>query len=69
MEPQVTIRCREADLALVESILPEAINNYSQVIKKPCNITIAKDNFLPADTWVNIFHCALCLIMLRFAVV
>lgn len=50
MEPQVTIRCREADLALVESILPEAINNYSQVIKKPCNITIAKDNFLPADT-------------------
>lgn len=50
MEAQVMVRCREVDLSLVESILPEAIDNYSKVIKKPCTITIAKDNFLPAET-------------------
>lgn len=50
MEPQVLVRCREVDLAVVESILPEAIDAYSKVINKPCNIVISKDNFLSADT-------------------
>nr|SVE86436.1 EOG090X0F8Y [Daphnia similis]SVE87063.1 EOG090X0F8Y [Daphnia similis] len=50
MEPVVTIRCRQADLELVESVLPEAIAKYSEAMHKPCQINIAKDNFLPADT-------------------
>nr|CAG4645173.1 EOG090X0F8Y [Leptodora kindtii] len=50
MEPQVLIRCREADLHLVESILPEAIAKYSEAMKKPCTVTIAKENCLPANT-------------------
>lgn len=49
MEPQVTIRCREADLDLVESVLPAAVEQYSAAMNKPCQITIAKDNFLSAD--------------------
>lgn len=51
MEPQVLIRCREADLHLVESILPEAIAKYSEAMKKPCTVTIAKENCLPANTY------------------
>nr|SVE77298.1 EOG090X0F8Y [Daphnia lumholtzi]SVE78544.1 EOG090X0F8Y [Daphnia lumholtzi] len=50
MEPVVTIRCRQADLELVESVLPEAIAKYSEAMHKPCQINVAKDNFLPADT-------------------
>lgn len=45
----MTIRCREADLNLVESVLPEAIAKYSEAMRKPCLVTVAKDNFLPAD--------------------
>lgn len=50
MEPTVTIRCRQIDLELVEAVLPEAISKYSEAMHKPCQIAIAKDNFLPADT-------------------
>lgn len=50
MEPNVTIRCREIDLELVESVLPEAIAKYTEAMHKPCHITIAKENCLPADT-------------------
>ena len=49
MEPQVLVRCREADLALVEHVLPEAIAEYTKALNKPCAITVAKDNFLPAN--------------------
>nr|SVE76070.1 EOG090X0F8Y [Daphnia hispanica] len=50
MEPVVTIRCREVDLELVESVLPEAIAKYSEAMHKPCQINIAKENFLPVNT-------------------
>lgn len=50
MEPTVTIRCREADLELVEAVLPEAMKLYAEAMHKPCQISIAKENFLPADT-------------------
>lgn len=60
MEPQVTVRCREADLALVEHVLPEAIAEYTKALNKPCTITVAKDNFLPANWWVeNLIHQSL----------
>nr|CAG4643550.1 EOG090X0F8Y [Ilyocryptus agilis] len=50
MEPQVTIRCRQADLDLVESILPDAVAKYREAMHKECQVSIAKENFLPADT-------------------
>nr|CAG4641264.1 EOG090X0F8Y [Eulimnadia texana] len=50
MEAQVTIRCRESDVPLVESVLPEAVSEYSKGINKPCNITINKSNYLPANS-------------------
>ena len=53
MEPQVLVRCREADLALVEHVLPEDIAEYTKALNKPCAITVAKDNFLPANWWVE----------------
>jgi len=50
MEMQVQIRCRQADIALVEEVLPEAVAVYSAETGKSCNIVIAKDNCLPANT-------------------
>ncbi len=49
MEPTVMIRCREADLDIVESVLPDAMAKYTEAMHKPCQISIAKDNFLSAD--------------------
>jgi len=49
MEPQVNIRCREADVVLVESILPEAVAKYTEAMHKPCVVTLSKDSFLPAN--------------------
>nr|SVE73869.1 EOG090X0F8Y [Daphnia atkinsoni] len=53
MEPVVTIRCRQVDLELVESVLPEAIAKYSEAMHKPCQINIAKENFLPVNTTIQ----------------
>ena len=41
------IRCREADVDMVESVLPEAMSLYSDAMKKPCQISVYKDRFLP----------------------
>merc|ERR1711928_273956 len=49
MEPTVSIRCRQADLEMVENVLPEAMSLYNDAMKKPCQITVLKDNFLPAN--------------------
>ena len=49
MEPTVTIRCRQIDLDLVESILPEAMSLYSDAMKKPCQVSVSKDSFLSPD--------------------
>lgn len=49
MEPTVNIRCREADLEIVESVLPEAMSVYSEAMKKPCQIAVYKEHFLPPN--------------------
>ena len=51
MEPTVSIRCRQADLEMVENVLPEAMSLYNDAMKKPCQITVLKDNFLPANAY------------------
>ncbi|KAK8814367.1 hypothetical protein WA158_008229 [Blastocystis sp. Blastoise] len=37
-ENDVTIRCRQVDLELVKSIVPEALNEYNTIIKNECKI-------------------------------
>ena len=54
MEPTVGIRCRQADLQMVESVLPEAMSLYNDAMKKPCQITVSKDNFLSPGAYVSL---------------
>eukprot|EP01135_Chromosphaera_perkinsii_P002955 Nk52_evm66s230 gene=Nk52_evmTU66s230 len=49
MEPRVILKCRKADVSLVESAAPEAVKAYTNATNKQCQITIQKDSFLPED--------------------
>jgi len=49
MEPAVTVRCREADLGLVQSAVPVAVDQYKAMSKLACEVTIDQTNFLPAS--------------------
>lgn len=50
MEPEVTLRIREADLAIVKSVLGRATHDYKNKIKKDVSLNIDKDLYLPAET-------------------
>merc|ERR1712048_462110 len=53
LEPEVEIRCRQKDVAMVEGSLAEAAAQYSRIIetetraKKTCKLTVNKSQFLP----------------------
>lgn len=50
MEPKATIKCRQADVGLIEKLLPQALKNYQEKIGKEIAITLDKESFLPVDT-------------------
>lgn len=50
MEAKATIRCRQADLGLVEKISQKALEDYKAKTGKATVLTLEKENFLPADT-------------------
>jgi V-type H+-transporting ATPase subunit E len=48
LEVNVTIRCRQADVPLVQEVLPRCTQTYKDTIKKDIKISIDSEN-LPAD--------------------
>lgn len=50
MEPRATIRCREVDAALLEQVLPKALQEYKEKTGKEVAVTLDKEHFLPAGT-------------------
>lgn len=50
MEPAVTLRVRQADKSLVESILGKAQADYKEKIKKDTLLKVDTETFLPPDT-------------------
>lgn len=50
MEPNVIVRTRQQDVNVVESILPNSIENYKQLSKKDCSVFVDKETYLPNDT-------------------
>lgn len=46
----MTIRVRQADKALVESLLGKAQQDYKAKIKKDVQLKIDTENYLPPDT-------------------
>lgn len=49
IEPNVVIRCRQKDLALVEAVVPQAVAEFKNVVKKDCSVKIDQEHFLPSD--------------------
>lgn len=49
-ETQVTIRVRQMDVALLDSLLGDIQDSYKQKTKKDVTLKIDQDNFLPADS-------------------
>ena len=47
MEKSVTIRCRQADVALVQECVPLATKQYQQVSSKDVSVAVDTTNFLP----------------------
>ncbi|XP_059051655.1 V-type proton ATPase subunit E [Achroia grisella] len=50
VEPAVTIRVRQADKSLVESLLGRAQQDYKAKIKKDVQLKVDSEAYLPADT-------------------
>lgn len=50
MEPKVSIRCRQVDQSLVQSLLPKASQQYKEQTGKEVVLSIDSENFLSADT-------------------
>lgn len=49
-ETHVTVRVRQADIPLVESIIDAVQNVYKEATMKDVTVKIDQDNFLPADS-------------------
>lgn len=49
MEPKATIKSRQADQALIEKLLPQAVHNYKEKTGKDINVVLDKASFLPVD--------------------
>lgn len=50
MENNITIRVRQVDLGLVESILGEVEDTYKQISAKDVHIKVEQESFLPAES-------------------
>lgn len=50
MEPNVTLRCRQADVGLVNEVLPDSINQYKDNIGQDVKVTVDQEHYLAADT-------------------
>ena len=50
METSVTIRGRQADARIIQSILPNAVEAYKKSCGNEVTVTLDTDNFLPQGT-------------------
>lgn len=50
MEPKAIVRGRQADVGLIQNLLPKAIEEYKSKTGKETTAILDTDNFLPADT-------------------
>lgn len=50
LEPTVTLRVRETDVNLVESVIPSIADQYKEMSGKDVIVKVDKETFLPVDT-------------------
>ena len=49
LEPKVTIRCRQADQGIVQSVIGSAVASVKDKTKMDTEVTLDTENFLPQD--------------------
>ena len=49
LEPKLTIRCRQADQGIVQSVLASAVASVKDKIKMDTELTLDTETYLPAD--------------------
>lgn len=49
MEPNVTLRCRQQDHALVQAVAPKSVEVYEAMSHLKCEITVDTSNWLPSN--------------------
>ena len=50
VEKEITIRCRQHDVQLVQNCTTAAVDEYKHMTHKPCNVTLDQSSFLGEDT-------------------
>lgn len=50
MEPQVTVRGRQADASLIQSVLPTSVQEYKNATGKDVVVQLDTDVYLSADS-------------------
>lgn len=50
LEPSVTLRVREADVNLVESVIPSIVEQYKEMSGKDVSVKVDTETYLPVDT-------------------
>lgn len=50
METKTTVKCRQADVELLQQLLPNAVAEYKSKTNKELAVHLDTTNFLPADT-------------------
>jgi len=50
VEPEVTLRCREADVAVVESVIAPASKSFTAQAGRPVTVTLDRSSHLPASS-------------------
>lgn len=49
-EKDITIRCRQQDVTLVQNCINTAVDEYKGLTKKNCNVTLDQSSFLGDET-------------------
>lgn len=49
MEPNVIIRSRKQDATLVQNVISKAVEKYSALASKDCNVHLDQENWLSQD--------------------
>ena len=49
LEPKISVRCRQADKALVQSVIGSAVASVKDKVKMDTEVTLDSESFLPQD--------------------
>ena len=51
LEPKISVRCRQQDQSIVQSVIASAVDSVKDKIKMETDVTLDTETFLPADRY------------------